>query len=119
MIGACGFLVPSPSILERLYLRGGTAAVLLLEQDVVVLIGLERRVKMNSPDLSIQQRVCRNVLANVFPNGNTCCDRFTCQSASYLGYASDTNKRSRSPLLIGLTTWLLKPASFASFLSLS
>ena len=41
------------------------------------------------------------------------------QSANDLWSGNDANRRSRSSLLIGFTTWLLKPASFARFLSFS
>ena len=50
LIGALGFEVPLPTVFEGGDLAGGAAAVLLGEEDVVVLTGVEGRVEVDEVD---------------------------------------------------------------------
>ena len=47
LVGALGFLVPLPGVLEGLDLGTGAGAVLFGEEDVVVLAGVEGRVEVD------------------------------------------------------------------------
>jgi hypothetical protein len=50
LVGASGVGVPLPSILEGMNLGARLRAVLLGEEDVVILAGVERRVKIDEID---------------------------------------------------------------------
>ncbi len=55
------FDAPLPGVLKSRDLRGGFLAALLLKEDVVVGVGLERRVKVNQVDAGIRDVFAKNI----------------------------------------------------------
>lgn len=60
LIGFGGLLVPMPGVCEDLYLSAGLGSILLFEENVVILIALERRIQVNQVDRLIRDVVAEN-----------------------------------------------------------